>query len=84
MNLFLQRRSLRECRKKTYKDDFDYNLSDEEGEKDHPIHLEQGVAGNSQMLVPAVAEIPAFEEVEETMIVEKILSTRRREDKVWT
>lgn len=73
----MQRRSLRECRKKTYKDDFDYNLSDEEGEKDQGTHLSHTTAAvNSQVLMP---ELPIHEDIDETMIVEKILSTRQRE-----
>lgn len=79
MFISCQRRSLRECRKKTYKDDFDYNLSDEECEKDQTTHLARGGAVNSQVFMP---EQPVHEELEETMIVEKILSSRQRDNKV--
>ncbi|XP_032220278.1 chromodomain-helicase-DNA-binding protein 8 isoform X2 [Nematostella vectensis] len=71
----ITRRSLREKRKKIYKDDFDYNLSDEEGERHR----------HAQTLVPPahdtggeMAPLPP-EEYEEVMIVEKILSSRLRD-----
>lgn len=75
---YIQRRSLRERKKRTYKDDFDYNLSDEDGEKEH---VEGAVpaatyAGNSA----GQSYVPVGPEVEETMTVEKILAMRAKQD----
>lgn len=73
----ITRRSLRERKKRTYKDDFDYNLSDEDGEKEHvdsavpPTYTGDGVAQNY---------VPVGPEVEETMTVEKILALRTKQD----
>lgn len=77
---YIQRRSLRERKKRTYKDDFDYNLSDEDGEKEH---VEGAVpaatyAGNSA----GQSYVPVGPEVEETMTVEKILAMRAKQVRV--
>jgi len=76
---YFQRRSLRERKKKTYKDDFDYNLSDEEGEK-------EPVEGGVQSAYPGDSAgqsyIPVGPEVEETTTVEKILAMRTKQVKL--
>ncbi|KAK3733995.1 hypothetical protein QZH41_009861 [Actinostola sp. cb2023] len=74
----ITRRSLRERRKKTYKDDFDYNLSDDDGERDKHPHAP--IVPISQTTGETV-HAPIVEEYEETMIVEKILSKRVRDVK---
>ena len=71
-----QRRSLRERKKRTYKDDFDYNLSEEEGEKEPgegavPVTFPADGAAQSY--------IPVGPEVEETTTVEKILAMRTKQ-----
>lgn len=73
---FFQRRSLRERKKKTYKDDFDYNLSDEEGEKEP---TEGGVQAAYPGDIAGQGYIPVGPEVEETTTVEKILSMRTKQ-----
>ena len=75
-----QRRSLRERRKKTYKDDFDYNLSDEEGEKDSGVRNEAVVSYPAEEAA-SQGFITAGPGVEETMIIEKILAARLKQ--VW-
>ena len=76
----MQRRSLRERKKKTYKDDFDYNLSDDDG-GDREKNA-QGQAAPIPDVVAETAPPPVVEEFEETMIVEKILAKRLREVEV--
>ena len=75
LNCF-QRRSLRERKKKTYKDDFDYNLSDEEGEKEP---AEGGVQAAYPGDIAGQSYIPVGPEVEETTTVEKILAMRTKQ-----
>ena len=76
---FFQRRSLRERKKKTYKDDFDYNLSDEEGEKEP---TEGGVQAAYPGDIGGQGYIPVGPEVEETTTVEKILAMRTKQVRV--
>ena len=73
---YFQRRSLRERKKKTYKDDFDYNLSDEEGEKDT---VEGGVQATYPGDGAGQVHLPVGPEVEETTTVEKILAMRTKQ-----
>ena len=73
---YFQRRSLRERKKKTYKDDFDYNLSEEEGEKET---AEGGVPATFPGDSTGQAHIPMGPEVEETTTVEKILAMRTKQ-----
>lgn len=73
----ITRRSLRERKKKTYKDDFDYNLSEEEGEKET---AEGGVPATFPGDSTGQAHIPVGPEVEETTTVEKILAMRTKQD----
>ena len=80
MHNFLQRRSLRERKKKTYKDDFDYNLSDEEeGGSSKAAAAAGGEAVKHESgefepgAIPVTDEIPVQEE---NLTVEKILTLR--------
>ena len=76
LSCYFQRRSLRERKKKTYKDDFDYNLSDEDGEKEpaeNSVPSGYGGDGTAQNYVPVGPE------VEETTTVEKILAMRTKQ-----
>ncbi|KAL9976050.1 hypothetical protein ACROYT_G013284 [Oculina patagonica] len=73
----ITRRSLRERKKKTYKDDFDYNLSEEEGEKEP---TEGGVQAAFPVDGTGQGYIPVGPEVEETTTVEKILAMRTKQD----
>ena len=73
---YLQRRSLRERKKRTYKDDFDYNLSDEDGEKEQ---VDTAVPLTYTGDVAAQNYAPAGPEVEETTTVEKILAMRTKQ-----
>lgn len=73
---YFQRRSLRERKKRTYKDDFDYNLSDEEGEKER---VEGGVPAAYPGDGAGPGYVPVGPEVEETTTVEKILAMRTKQ-----
>ena len=80
-----QRRSLRERRKKTYKEDFDYNLSDEEDGGGSKAAQSGGDAVKSELGELEPGALPVAEEIplqEENLIVEKILALRT-ETKVW-
>ena len=70
---------MRERKKKTYNEDFDYNLSDEEqGGKE-----EVADGGTPVVEDMRVQEVPGVvEDVEESMIVEKILATRIKQGEV--
>jgi hypothetical protein len=78
MHNFLQRKSLRERKKKTYKDDFDYNLSDEEeGGSSKAAAGGEAVKHESGEFEPGA--IPVTDEIpvqEENLTVEKILTLR--------
>lgn len=76
LSCYFQRRSLRERKKKTYKDDFDYNLSDEDGEKE-PVDssVPSGYGGDGT----AQSYVSVGPEVEETTTVEKILAMRTKQ-----
>ena len=89
-NFFLQRRSLRERHKTTnYKDDFDYNISDEDEEKKKSENKETEENNEATPAVPAVAEPvisgginqlvayrPNLEAEGEIALIEKILAMR--------
>lgn len=64
---------MRERRKKIYKDDYDYNLSDEEGDRERSEAKAPPVL-HEERIIPVVTAVP--DESEETMIVEKILAMK--------
>ena len=99
VHMFFKKRSLRErTKKKNYKDDFDYNLSDEEkGEKPTadkvdekneiksettPVIPEPAIDGGANQLV---AYRPNLEAEGEIAIIEKILAMRsvQKEEVTW-
>ena len=79
MNNCIQRRSLRERKKKTYKDDFDYNLSEEEDGGNAKAAAAGGEMVKSETGELEPGALPVAEEIpiqEENLTVEKILALR--------
>ena len=88
-HFWLQKRSLRErTKKKNYKEDFDYNLSEEDEKKKENQDekesenktLEPVISGGANEFV---AYRPNLEKEGEIAIIEKILAMRTRQDEVW-
>lgn len=85
----LQKRSLRErTKKKNYKEDFDYNLSEEDEKKKENQDDKDGENKTLEPVISGganefVAYRPNLEKEGEIAIIEKILAMRTRQDEVW-